>query len=65
MDCIGNPHLLNNQVEERFQPPSSGPLIGSRSKASPTGPSVSDAIEDECVLLVPDRDVERNSLIVL
>ena len=46
---------LNNQVEERVQPPSRGPFKGSRSKASPTRPSVSERTEEEYVLLLPDR----------
>jgi hypothetical protein len=55
MDCFGNPPLLNNQIEERVESPSQGPFRGSRPKASPTRPSVSEAIEEECVLLLPDR----------
>ena len=54
MDCIGSPPFGNNQVEERFEPPSLGPFRGCRSKASPTGPSVSERIGEECVLLLPD-----------
>ncbi len=30
MHCIGDPPLLNNQVEERFETPSQGPFRGCR-----------------------------------
>ena len=66
MDCMGNPSALNNQVEERFEPPSRvllrdaalpSPkrLRAGRSQASPTRPSVSEAIGEGCVLLLPER----------
>ena len=55
MDCIGNPPPHKNQVEERFEPPSRDPFRGCRSKASRTRPSVSEPIEEGCVLLLPDR----------
>ena len=55
MDCMGNPPLFSNQVEERFVPPLRGPFRGIRSKASPARPSVSAPIEEGCVLLLPDR----------
>ena len=52
---VSEPSPLNNQVRERVEPPSRGPFNGSRSKASPTGPAVSERIEEEYVLLLPDR----------
>jgi len=55
MDCIGNHPLVNNQVEERVEPPWRGSFKGSRSKASPTFPSVSERIGEERILLLSDR----------
>ena len=52
---MGNLSLLNNQVEDRFEPPSRDPFRGSRSKASRTRPSVSEPIDEGCVVLLPDR----------
>ena len=40
---------LNNQVEERFEPPLRAPFRGCRPKASLTRPSVSEPMEEGCV----------------
>ena len=44
---------LNNQVEERFEPPSRGPFRGCRSKASPTRPSVSKPLRKDVFYYCP------------
>ncbi len=58
------PSPLTNQVEERVELPSHGPLKDAalpspkrlragRSEASPTRPSVSEPIEEKCVFFCP------------
>jgi hypothetical protein len=52
-ELYGDLPPLNNQVEERFLAPLRDPFRGSRSKASPTRPSVSDPIKERSVSFCP------------